>query len=75
MPMEDTDIPCPFCGNMLTDMDGMMECQSRNGCGASTDWTIESDNIAWYYKDLYLTVYSLEEWVYKEIKKWSEPNG
>lgn len=56
MPMEDTDIPCPDCGTMLTDVDGMLECQGNfnpdteqvvGGCGGSTGWTDE-DWMVWY---------------------------
>ena len=67
--MEDIDDPCPFCGGVLTDVDGMLECQE--GCHAHEDWTYRGSEtvIPWYYKKQYLFVYKWKQWIRNELIK------
>jgi len=60
LPMEITDIKCPFCARYLTDVDGMLECQE--GCGASDYWN-ETGPIPWFYKGDKWYVFNLFNWV------------
>src|SRR6266481_9063340 len=67
MGLEQTNIPCPFCGSFLTDVDGMFECQE--GCHAWQEWQGPDEGLWNYRNEGLLKVEKLYDWLNKIIKR------